>query len=109
MSHLLELSGYEVRAACDGAEALAAAGPRPALAGPARPDDAADGRRRGPPPIRADPGLGDLPVLSSPATCSTSGRQQLEALGVSATLAKPIDFDELLDVLGRFLEPSPTP
>jgi two-component system chemotaxis response regulator CheY len=103
MSHLLELSGFDVSTACDGAGALdQLAVDRPAmvlldLMMPRM--DGIEVLRR----IRSDPVLGDLPVLILSGDVLDERARQLEALGVSGTLAKPIDFDRLLDVLDRMV------
>jgi PAS domain S-box-containing protein len=103
MSHLLELSGFDVSTACDGAGALdQLADSRPAmvlldLMMPRM--DGIEVLRR----IRSDPVLGDLPVLILSGDVLDERARQLEALGVSGTLAKPIDFDRLLDVLDRMV------
>ena len=101
MSQLLELSGYEVDTAADGPEALRALGKR-------RPSmvlldlmmplmDGVEVLRR----IRKDPDLSDLPVLVLSGDLLEARGGQLQTLGVVGTLAKPIDFDELLTVIGQ--------
>ena len=105
MSQLLELSGYEVDTASDGPEALEALGRR-------RPSmvlldlmmpmmDGIEVLRR----IRKDSDLDDLPVLVLSGDLLEERGGQLQALGVVGTLTKPIDFDELLTVIGQVAAP----
>lgn len=101
MSQLLELSGFDVTTACDGAGALEQlSSGRPALVLLDLMMPRMDGMevlRR----IRSDPVLWDLPVLILSGDVLDERARQLEALGVCGTLAKPIDFDRLLRVLDQ--------
>ncbi|MEW4567125.1 ATP-binding protein [Tautonia sp. JC769] len=103
MSHLLELSGFEVVTACDGPEALDILGSeRPSLVLLDLMMPRMDGievLRR----IRSTDRLADLPVLILSGDVLDDRIQQLHALGVSGTLSKPIDFDRLLSVLEELL------
>ncbi|RUL89564.1 PAS domain S-box protein [Tautonia sociabilis] len=103
MCHLLELSGFDVVSASDGPEALEMLSQqRPAmvlldLMMPRM--DGLEVLRR----LRSDDRLGDLPVLILSGDVLDERGQQLEALGVSGILSKPIDFDRLLEVLQQLL------
>jgi PAS domain S-box-containing protein len=103
MRHLLELSGFDVMTACDGPEALdLLASNRPSLVLLDLMMPRMDGievLRR----IRGADHLADLPVLILSGDVLDERIQQLRALGVSGTLAKPIDFDRLLAVLEELL------
>ncbi|WP_390622220.1 ATP-binding protein [Tautonia marina] len=103
MSHLLELSGFDVQTACDGPEALewlAQERPTLVLLDLMMPRmDGIEVLRR----IRGDNQLADLPVLILSGDVLDERIQQLRSLGVSGTLSKPIDFDRLLTVLEELL------
>ncbi|WP_169980282.1 ATP-binding protein [Tautonia rosea] len=103
MSHLLELSGFDVMTACDGPEALellARERPTMVLLDLMMPRmDGIEVLQR----IRGDDHLANLPVLILSGDVLDERSQQLQALGVSGTLAKPIDFDRLLAVLEDLL------
>jgi len=107
MVSLLEISGYEVEAVADGESALAALRlrrPAVVLLDLMMPKmDGIEVLRR----IRDDEDLTDLPVLILSGDMLEERIGQLNALGVSGTLSKPIDFDALLQTLGQALSRAP--
>lgn len=101
MSLLLQDFGWQVTAAEDGVEALevlATTRPAAVLLDLMMPGiDGTEVLRR----IRTDLGLVDLPVIILSGDVLDDRAQALQELGASATLAKPIDFEELRTVLDR--------
>jgi CheY-like chemotaxis protein len=100
VSLILQLEGYQVLAACSGAEALELARrERPSLILLDVMMPSMDGRafrsRQ-----RADPSIADIPVLvlSAHADAATIA----DEIGARAWLPKPVRLDRLLDVLRPF-------
>ncbi len=99
----LEQRGFRVLEAADGEEAIArAAQERPDIIlmdiGLPHTDGIAATRR-----IREDAALRDTLIVALTAHHETEYRAQALAVGCDAYLTKPIDFDWLIDLLGRLL------
>jgi len=56
--------------------------------------------------LRQDPRFRDLPVIAVSAHVVGKQHEEILASGVSALVTKPIDMDELLATIRRFLEPA---
>ena len=59
--------------------------------------------------IRALPGMADLPIIAMSAAVLAEDRQRCMALGMVDFVAKPIDPDDLMRILRRWLPSSVTP
>lgn len=55
--------------------------------------------------LRADPRVGDVPVVIVSADATPSSVERLRILGADAYLTKPLDVDEFLRVVDRFVPP----
>lgn len=102
----LRAAGYEVMVAYDGRSALAAAAAR-------RPDlvlldirmpdiDGFEVNRQ----LRADPGLGGIPVIFLSAHVQEAARKEALAVGASAFLAKPYETADVLAAVQRAIHTS---
>ncbi|MEP6921707.1 MAG: response regulator [bacterium] len=103
MRRLLELSGYRVSEAINGAEAVKNAervSPQIILMDLSLPiiDGLAATRR-----IRALPNLKDVPIIAVSAHDTADFHADALAAGCNAYLTKPIDFVELEEVIERLL------
>ncbi len=103
MRRLLELSGYRVSEAINGAEAVKNAervSPQIILMDLSLPiiDGLAATRR-----IRALPNLKDVPIIAVSAHDTADFHADALAAGCDAYLTKPIDFGELEEVIERLL------
>jgi PAS domain S-box-containing protein len=107
LARLLEHSSYSVELASDGPSALAILERlRPALILldlmlPGM--DGVEVLRR----VRGMPDLQDLPVVLLSGDILHAHLDDLVNLGVAETLAKPVDFEALLNVIARHVEPDP--
>jgi CheY-like chemotaxis protein len=54
--------------------------------------------------LRADPRFARLPVVAASAHASKSETAAIEAAGVSAVIAKPIDEEAFLHLVNSFLD-----
>jgi CheY-like chemotaxis protein len=100
LSQLLQMQGYEVTSACNGREAMAClrrSGEAcvilldlmmPVMDGWAFRDEQ-----------RRDPALASIPVVVISAV--GDAREKATALDAAAYLDKPLDYDELLEAVGR--------
>jgi CheY-like chemotaxis protein len=60
--------------------------------------------------LRAEPALSDIPVVVISADATAHRIDRLLSAGASAYVTKPIDVDQLLQILDRFLaQEAPTP
>ena len=103
MRRLLEMAGYEVLEATDGEEAMVVAErERPALIlmdlSLPRVDGLAATRQ-----IRQHPELSAVPIVAVSAHDSSDFHAEALAAGCNDYVAKPIDFDQLDDLLSRVL------
>ena len=103
MRRLLEMAGYEVLEATDGQEAMVVAErERPALIlmdlSLPRVDGLAATRQ-----IRQHPELRAVPIVAVSAHDSSDFHAEALAAGCNDYVAKPIDFDQLDDLLSRVL------
>ena len=103
MRRLLEMAGYEVIEATDGAEAMVvAAREHPALIlmdlSLPRVDGLAATRQ-----IRQHPELSHVPIVAVSAHDSADFHAEALAAGCNDYVAKPIDFDQLDTLLARVL------
>jgi two-component system cell cycle response regulator DivK len=103
MRRLLEMAGYQVIEATDGAEAMiVAARERPALIlmdlSLPRVDGLAATRQ-----IRQHPDLSHVPIVAVSAHDSADFHAEALAAGCNDYVAKPIDFDQLDTLLTRVL------
>lgn len=100
---MLKLSGYATLEAADGQEALR-------LAQSGAPDlvitdislpgiDGLELTRQ----LRGDPRLGSVPVIVVSAHDSESVREEVRAAGATDYLSKPLEFDELRELLEKYL------
>src|SRR3954466_4463551 len=101
MRRLLEMSGYQVVEAVNGNQAVE-------LAASVRPDiilmdlslpqlDGLAATRR----IRAQDGLGRVPIVAVSAHDSADSHAEALAAGCNEYVTKPIDFDQLVNLLDR--------
>jgi two-component system cell cycle response regulator DivK len=103
MRRLLELAGYGVVEASDGEQAVKlAVEEQPALIlmdlSLPKLDGLAATRR-----IRRQQGMGKTPIVAVSAHDSSESRTEALAAGCDEYVTKPIDFDQLNDLLERFL------
>jgi PAS domain S-box-containing protein len=91
-------------AARRGAGARAPARPRAARPAPARHPGLEVLRR-----LRADPRTAAIPVVVVSADATAASFDRLRAAGADAYLTKPLDVDEFLVTVERFLRPAPRP
>jgi two-component system sensor histidine kinase/response regulator len=59
--------------------------------------------------LRKIPGYATVPILALTANYSGQVREQCRAHGMQAFLTKPIESEELLGALARFLDPASSP
>jgi CheY-like chemotaxis protein len=59
--------------------------------------------------LRQDPRFRDLPIIAVSAHVVGKQHEEILASGVSALVTKPIDMDELLGTIRRFLPPEARP
>lgn len=111
MRRLLELAGYGVVEASDGEQAVSlAVTERPALIlmdlSLPKLDGLAATRR-----IRRHKGVGKTPIVAVSAHDSSESRTEALEAGCDEYVTKPIDFDQLNELLRRFLPgpANPTP
>ncbi len=57
--------------------------------------------------LREDPRTRDIPVIVLSADAISSGLQRLRDAGVRASLTKPLDVRQLLEVIDESLRPAP--
>lgn len=108
MRRLLEMAGYGVVEASDGEQAVElAVKERPALIlmdlSLPKLDGLAATRQ-----IRQHKEVGRIPVIAVSAHDSPESRSEALEAGCNEYVTKPIDFDQLGDVLKRFLPPEQT-
>ena len=107
LSKLLLSKGYLVLEAADGAEAIRAAArwrPHLVLLDLNLPEmDGLEVARR----LRGLPGMKDVPVVAVTAYHYYGIREAALEAGCDEYLAKPVDFDELMRVVGRLIGRSP--
>lgn len=104
MRSLLEMSGYQVSEAVNGAEAVAKAeleGPEIILMDLSLPliDGLAATRR-----IRQLPRLGSIPIIAVSAHDTIDFHAEALAAGCDAYITKPIDYGELENLIERLLD-----
>ena len=104
MRSLLEMSGYQVSEAVNGAEAVAKAeleGPEIILMDLSLPliDGLAATRR-----IRQLPRLGSIPIIAVSAHDTMDFHAEALAAGCDAYITKPIDYGELENLIERLLD-----
>lgn len=58
--------------------------------------------------LRAKPGGNDIPIIAMTASALLVDRQRCMEAGMNDHIAKPLDVDQLFDVLGRWLGPPVT-
>ena len=56
--------------------------------------------------IRANPALAGLPVLAMTANTMVGDRDRVIAIGMNDYIAKPLDIDEMFNVIGRWVSPA---
>ena len=56
--------------------------------------------------IRANPALAGLPVLAMTANAMVGDRDRVIAIGMNDHIAKPLDVDDLFNVIGRWVTPA---
>jgi signal transduction histidine kinase/CheY-like chemotaxis protein len=56
--------------------------------------------------IRANPALAGLPVLAMTANTMVGDRERVIAIGMNDHIAKPLDIDEMFNVIGRWVTPA---
>ena len=56
--------------------------------------------------IRANPALAGLPVLAMTANTMVGDRERVIAIGMNDYIAKPLDIDDMFNVIGRWVSPS---
>jgi CheY-like chemotaxis protein len=100
---MLENAGFEVRAACNGQEAvdLVASGKFDAVLMDIQMPvmDGLEATRR----IRKLPGCSELPIIALTALATKEDQEMIISAGMNDHLFKPIDFKVLFDVLSRRL------
>ena len=107
LSKLLEIEGYEVLEAVDGAQAID-------IAITARPDlilmdvtlpkvDGLSATRQ----IRAHEAMGNVPIIVLSALDPSEFQSKARAAGCTDTLTKPVDFNALILMVSKYLPVSP--
>jgi CheY-like chemotaxis protein len=105
MAQMLELSGYEVAAACDGIDGLE-------QARSSRPDlilmdlrmprmDGFEAIRE----LRNDPDTADIPIIAISAWASAKHKERAIDAGANEHFTKPVDLTRLLETISRLLNP----
>jgi CheY-like chemotaxis protein len=103
MAQMLELSGYEVAAACDGVDGVEQAHSW-------RPDlilmDLRMPRMDGFEAIkvlRSDPETADIPIIAISAWASAKHKERALDAGADEHFTKPVDLNRLLETINRYL------